>query len=264
MPERRFTEDEARRIFSAVAERQGSARAAESGLTLAEMQEAAAASGLDPALVAAVASEMSTGAVDEVPTFFGAPLAVRQRRVLPVAVDDDGWARIVSLLRREFGAPGVPTEMGRQREWTSTTGAGGAPVHVVLAPGESGATLTIEQTIAGQSKGAGWIVPGTTLPMVALAALAHLSGKTGPEIYGLPALVFLVIGATMLGLWAMWRGWARKTETRFERLADRIEIAARDAARASGGQATPALDLDALPDAPERDAGPRTRASARS
>ncbi len=151
MPERRFTEEEARRVFASVAERQAAVRAPEAGLSLAEMQEAAEASGLDPALVAAVVAEMSASPPDEIHTFLGAPLAVRQRRVLPVAVDDDGWARIVAALRREFDTPGTPTEMGRQREWTSGGGTGSAPIHLTLVPGEVGTSVTLEQTIAKQS-----------------------------------------------------------------------------------------------------------------
>ena len=282
MPERRFSEEEARRVFAAVAERQGNARAPAPGLTLAEMQEAARASGLDPALVAAVVSEMSTGDPGETPTFLGAPLAVRQRRVLPVAVDDDAWARIVALLRQEYGGPGVPTEMGRQREWTSGVASGGTPVHVVLAPGEAGTTVTVEQTVAGQSRGAGWFLPGAVVPTAALAALVHLTGKAGPEIYGLPLLIAAVTGVVLLGLWAMWRGWARRTERQFERVLDRVEILARDAAQASGAQASGAqasgaqasgaaappegaarLDLGALPD-PASDDAARTRARERS
>ncbi|OZC04348.1 hypothetical protein [Rubricoccus marinus] len=269
MPERRFTEEEARRVFAEVATRQGSAQADETGLSLAEMQEAAEASGLDPALVAAVVAEMSGGTPDEIPTFLGAPLAVRQKRVLPVGVDDDAWARIVGELRREFDTPGTPTEMGRQREWTSGGAHGHTPVHLTLTPSEAGSAVTLEQTIAKQSKGAGWILPGAVIPMVLLAAFFNLVGAAGPEIWSLPVLVAGVIAVVLVGLWAMWSSWARRTERQFARVLDRIEIAARDAARASGVRTPPApeaplLDLGALPDAPDSAREPRTRGRERS
>jgi hypothetical protein len=109
-----------------------------------------------------------------------------------------------------------------------------------------------------------------------LAAIFHLSGAAGPEVWALPAIVGLIISAVMLGLWFMWRGWARKTERRFERLADRVEIAAREAARASGAVGTapseaappeaeaPVLALEALPGAPDASGEARTRNRTRS
>lgn len=264
MPDRRFTEEEVRRVFAAVAERQSAVRHAEPGLSLAEMQEAAAASGLDPALVAAVAAEMvGEGDTDALPTFLGAPLAVRKRRVLPVSVDDEGWAHIVTELRRAFDTPGVPTEMGRQREWTSSTGGYGAPVHLTLVPSDEGSVITLEQTIAKDSKGAGWVLPLSVIPMTLLAAFFYYVSDLGPEIWFLPVLVGAVMSLILVALWAMWRAWSRRTDTQFDRVLDRIGIAAREAARASGDAvataAAPRLDLDALPAAPEASGDHRTR-----
>ena len=277
MPEKRFTEEEARRIFARVAERQHLTLEGEPGLTLAEMQEAASASGLDPALVAAVAME-SLGADDvtaEAPTFFGTPLVVRQSRVIPVDVEDEGWTRIVAELRRAFGSPGVPTDLGRVREWTSSAAGHGIPVHVTLTPGEGTTTLTIEQTVAKQARGAEWIFPGTVVPMMIIAGIVQATGGSGAEIWWLPALVAVVMALTLGGLWLMWRTWGRKTERQFERALDRVELAAREAAAglaeppaaqeplAQSDRQSAALDLDALPDAEDGEAS-RTRTRTRS
>ena len=276
MSTKRFTEDEARRIFARVAERQVRATPHEPGLSLEEMQEAARASGLDPALVAAVAREMMAGDDgDEIPTFWGAPLTVRKTRVLPVSVDDDGWAEIVGVLRQQFSSPGAPTDLGRQREWTSSTGSHDTPLHFTLVPTEGGTTVTLEQTIAQHSKGANWLLPMTILPTMALAAIFHLTGDVGAGIWFLPILAGAVVGTILASLRWAWGSWARKTDRQFERALDRVEIAARDAADglAEAGLAETSrdpvsrrqseLDLDGLAEAPSEEGGggsARTRA----
>ena len=281
MPSKRFTEEEARRIFARVAERQLRAAPYEPGLSLAEMQEAARASGLDPALVAAVASEMSAGQEeDEIPTFWGAPLTVRKTRVLPVSVDDEGWADVVGVLRQQFGMPGVPSALGRQREWTSSTGAGALAIHFTLLPTETGTTLTLEQTVAPQSKGSNWILPLTVIPMAVFAALAQLLTDAGPKVWALPALIGGLMVIILSVLRITWGSWASRTDRQFERTMDRIEIAARD--RVSAGLAAgttamgsaspsasadtlrqPALDLLGLADDAEDDAEGSARDAAR-
>ncbi|MEM1056189.1 MAG: hypothetical protein AAGI52_11730 [Bacteroidota bacterium] len=281
MAEKRFTEEEAQRIFARVAERQHYAREGDHGLTLAEMQEAARASGLDPSLVAAVAMEMRSAIEDgdEDPTFWGAPLRIRRTRVLPVDVDEDGWARIVTELRRAFDTPGVPTEIGRQREWTSTTAGSGVPIHVTLTPGEGTSTITIEQSIAKQARGSEWILPLGILPVVLLAGFFQAIGEAGARIWWLPVLVGLVMSLVVGGLWFGWRNWGRKTEQRFERAMDRVELAARDAAselapvsappasvpswEESSSREEPRLSLDALPQADALEPS-RTRTRLRS
>ncbi|MEL6614757.1 MAG: hypothetical protein AAFQ43_03415, partial [Bacteroidota bacterium] len=246
MSERRFTEEEVRRVFAAVAERQSSARADETGLSLAEMQEAAAASGLDPALVAAVAAEMVGGGdPDEIPEFLGAPLAVRKTRVLPLRLDDETWTRVVTELRRAYDTPGTPTELGTQREWTSG-GVSGSPVHLVAVPNGSATVVTLEQTIAKDSKGAGWVVPISVILTTLMAAFFYFVGGLEAKIWLLPVLVGALTSLIVALLWVMWRSWARRTDTEFDRVLDRIELAALDAARASGAES----DRRVSPEAP--------------
>ncbi|MEM6325798.1 MAG: hypothetical protein AAF791_01635 [Bacteroidota bacterium] len=269
MPEKRFTEEEAQRIFARVAERQHLAREGEPGLTLAEMQEVARASGLDPALVTAVATEMVTGTeADDPATFGGIPLTVRMTRVLPVDVDEDGWALIVTELRRAFGRPGTPTDLGRIREWTATPVGHSAPVHVTLTPGEGTATLTMEQSVADQARGAGWILPGTTLPLAAIAGILQATTEAGAEVWLLPVLVGALAVLILGAMWLTWRHWERKATREFERAMDRIDLAARGAALASvppdeTSREAPALSLGDLPEAESTEAS-RTRDRARS
>ena len=198
MPERRFTEEEARRIFASVAERQRIETPATDGLTLAEMQDVARASGLDPALVAAVAAEMSAGAPAEIPNFLGAPLAVRQRRVLPVAVDDDAWARVVTELRREFDTPGVPTEMGRQREWS-------------LGAARATRPFTSRSCRARPEPSSRWSRPSRSRARARVGSCQGASslwcsgsvlqpaGAAGPEVWFLPVLVASSSPSSLMG-----------------------------------------------------------------
>lgn len=275
MSEKRFTEEEARRIFARVAERQMRVREGEPGLTLEEMQEAARASGLDPALVAAVAAEVTSGDDEEAPSFGGVPLTIRQTRVIPVEVDEEGWARIVTELRRAFGTPGVPTDLGRIREWTSTAVGHGVPVHVTLTPGEGAATIMMEQTIASHSHGIHWVLPAGVVPTAILAALVQITSDVGPGIWWLPVFVGGLMALILGVLWLTWRRWSRTTERRFERAMDRVELAARSGPSSSRREAAPAyeggrqdeeaprLSLGDLPEAESTEAS-RTRGRARS
>jgi hypothetical protein len=290
--DRRFSEEEMRAVFARAAERQRRAEVVDagSGLSLAEMQEVAAAAGIDPTHVAAAVAELAA-APEPRNQFAGVPVQVTRVRRLPVQVSDEGWARIVAELRRTFDEDGIAGQLGRIREWNAV---GRGPrrdlaTRLALEPDGDGARVTLRQSARDFAFGftlAGGIMTFMSLMFTTLASLGVDNELWIPAgIMGGMALLFL--GSLQLGM----RMWARRQERRFEALLDRIELIAREDAAGEPareritplGAATPApatpvaspvaptalppapaLGLDALPDEVEREdaaaSGRRTRA----
>ncbi len=273
--ERRYSEAELRAIIERAAKRQESARraqdASEDGLTLAELQQIGAASGIDPDHIASAASELAHATPAAQPaTLAGMPTALRQSRFIPAEVSDEAWARIVAELRSTFDASGVAGEVGRTREWTTQVRrkTGGA-VHVVLEPVEGGTHVTVEQSWRGSV----WTFTGVSgvyafvallLSALALGGVLDSGEAFIPVMFAVFALV--MFGGSQIGT----RLYARRQDERFERALDRIELIARGAApetaaphavaeRETGGR----IDLDVLPDEAEAEP-PITRRRTRS
>ena len=278
--DRRFSDEEMRAVFARAAERQRRAEVIDSGagLSLAEMQEVAAA----VAELAAVPEARKT--------FMGAPVEVTRVRRLPMQVSDEGWARIVRELRRTFDDDGIAGQLGRIREWNSV-GRGPrrdmAP-RLAFEPDGDGARVTLRQSTRDFAFGftlAGGIMTFMSAMFTTLASLG-VDNELWIPAGVMGALAVLFLGSIQIGM----RLWARRQERRFEALLDRIELIAReDAAQDAPRQiavpkrgpqaavpadspastpaarpAAPALGLDALPDEPDREsagsAGQRTRA----
>ena len=261
MPERRYTEADARRIFAAVAERQKAVAPGDDGLTLAELQEVARASGLDPSLVAAVAAEGATPeASGEVRRVMGVPAEVRRVRVLPGPVSDAAWERIVADLRATFKTPGNPSQIGRVREWTGGDAYGSA-FRVALEPLAEGTRVVVEQTQERQAK-QGLVVSGVFAAIAALLGVVILVSGAEPDLWGAVLTFGLFAALAFGGTWVGLRSWASRNGVNSDALLDRIDLAARNAAPLAPEAAAPRLDLDVLPDAPEADHAsgePRTR-----
>lgn len=262
---RRFSEAEARRIFARAAEHQR-ADAPDDGLSLAELHEIGQAAGLDAAAIAAAVADVQAGVPDEpVTTFLGVRSSQTWSRVLPVDVTDAAWERMVAELRRTFKHQGNPSQIGRVREWTGgLLGNGTDGLRVALEPTEGGTRIVAEQTLRSNVTGLR-ALSGLTLAIPALTALLPLlSGKA--EFWLIPLLIlclFAVIVALTAGLL---RAAASKTERNVERLMDRFDLIARDAAPApASSPAEGRLDaalLDAAapsPDAAQDPAARRTR-----
>jgi hypothetical protein len=264
--ERRFSEEEMRAVFARAAERQRRVEetTARAGLSLAEMQEVAAAAGIDPTHVAAAVAELGA-APDPRRTFMGAPVEVTRVRRLPAPVSDETWARIVREVRRAFNDDGVPSQLGRIREWSSI-GRGARrdlATRLAIEPDGDGARVTIRQSTRDFAFGftlAGGI---QAVMAVVFSLIATFSGD--PELWipagimGGMALAFLT--AVQVGM----RVWAQRQERKFEAVLDRIELVVREDAPPTAAparaaerpvttpRAEPRVDLDAL-DAPEAEA----------
>lgn len=245
MPDdRRYTDAELHAIFERAAKRQEAAARAEAashgGLTLAELQDIGAASGIDPAHVAAAAAELSAPKRGE-PTRW--PREVVAERWLPGPVSDDAWEAIVETLRRELNKPGVAGQVGRTREWTTIASGGrqpDAPVSVTLRPEGERTRLAVRQSWEEYSRvplAMGAAFSFTALLLGGIFAFIEPSALFMPVAFAALGLLLFAAGPPAM------RAFARKKEAEFERLLDRLELVARDA--------TPQVEAPAEP-VPER------------
>ena len=269
---RRFTEEEAQRIFARVAERQREvAVSLNEGLSLAELEEAARAAGLDPALVVAAAGELDAAPHAE-KTLAGAPVEVVRQRVVATPLGDDTWAQMVGADRSEFGRPGMAGQIGRLREWTCISGGArnGTITRLTAEPTAGGTRVTVSRSVRDA-------VLGFTLASVSQGVMALVFGLlalVGVDA-GLWILAAILLGLSLLfglGTQAGTRLWHRREATRFDRLLDRLELTVRDTLperlpAASVPERPGRLDLDSLPrpgaalaDAPEAETRRRERA----
>lgn len=256
---RRYTEEEAQRIFAHVAERQRDAVRSESGLSLDDLQEAARAAGLDPALVVQAAASLDLPSPATSKTLLGVPVEVVRQRVIPEPVSDDTWAQIVSEARNAFGGVGIAGQIGRLREWTMLSSKGtnqSVSTRITLEPTPEGTRLTV-------SKSARDMALGMTIAASIMSGMALLFGTlfvagVDPELI-IPALIMAGMavafgGGTQIGM----RIWERSQDGKFKAFLDRAELIIRsseDELHIASSSSAPArsgqLDLDALGDAPD-------------
>ena len=257
---RRFTEEEVQRIFALVAERHRAVTSAASGLSLAELEEAAEAAGFDPALVAAAAAELDAAPHPE-RTLAGAPVEVVRTRVVGGPLDDRAWEQMVSAARSEFGEPGMSGQVGRLREWTSFRSAGQNQVvtRVTAEPADDGTRVTVSRSIRDMAFG--FTLAAAIQWAMALLFTLLAVGGVEPDLW-IPAALLAGLGTLFgLGVGIGTRVWHRRDSARFERLLDRLERCVRDAPAPDDHLAErggPRLDLDALGEPPDA-APPATR-----
>lgn len=258
--ERRYTESELRAIIERAAERQEAVRRAEakseSGLTLAELQEIGAASGIDPEHIASAAQDLAHVVPEAKPaTLAGMPTALRQTRFVPADLSDDAWAGIVRDLRDTFDTNGVAGEVGTTREWTSQVRSkNGGAVHFRFEPADDGTHVTVEQSWRGSAWAFTGVSGGYAFAALVLGTLMA-AGQLGDGDAFVPilfaAFAILMFGGSQIGM----RLYANRQERRFERALDQIEKIMREdttAATAKTQKAPePRLDLDALPESLE-------------
>ena len=263
---RRFTEEEAQRVFARAAERQHAHAAPPDGLTLAELQEIGRAAGLDPERVAAAVVESAAfGPTAPPASFFGVSVEPRASRVVPGEVTDEAWEQMVNRLRRTFRSKGTPVELGRVREWSSGLKSN---LHVSLEPVEDGTLIALETSRAEEAKSLR-SVPATVGAFVVLLSLLFGFGDFDLYVWIIPALLVLGAAASMIIGRQVLSAWSEKHQGQFDALLDQFELIVRDAeAEASPPESHPAhakdagagrLDIDALPDAAEGGAAPRRR-----
>lgn len=254
---RRYTEEEAQRIFAHVAERQRDAARSDAGLSLEDLQEAARAAGLDPSLVMQAAASLDLPSPSQAKTLLGAPVEVVRQRVIPGPVSDDTWAQIVGEARRAFGGVGIAGQIGRLREWTILSSNGtnqSVSTRLALEPTPEGTRLTVSKS--ARDMVLGFSIAATIMSVMALIFGAiFLTGVEPDLIVPTILMAFMALsfgGGTQIGM----RIWERAQDRKFDAFLDRAELlirAAEDAPEIASSTPMPSgrLDLDALGDAPD-------------
>lgn len=264
---RRFSEEEAERVFARAAERQHAHAAPPDGLTLAELQQIGREAGLDPAHVsAAVAETDALGAVAPSATYLGVPLEPRASRLLVGEVYDETWEQMVNRLRRTFRSKGAPVELGRVREWSSGLQSN---LHVSLEPAEGGTLLTLETSKAETARGLASL-PASAGVFVVLLSLLFGFGDFDLTVWIVPLLLVLGTAVAVVAGRQSLAAWSEKRQAQFDALLDQFELVHRKASvPQTASEAAPPedlggagrLDLDDLPEPDaDRTARRRTRA----
>lgn len=236
---RRYSEDEARRIFARVAEQQARTPSPTAGLSLADLEEAAREAGLDPALVAAAAAEIDRPEATPPARLLGAPVEVTTTRIVPGTLTDDAWAQMVGAARREFGRSGTAGQIGPRREWTLVSGGtkNGVTTQLTAEPAPGGIRLTVSQSIRDMALGfsVAGAITGVLAVVFTVLALAGVDAELWIPAAILASQALLFTGGTQVGT----RAWHRQRTGRFEALLDRMELAARPPAGAAEPEASP-------------------------
>ena len=242
---RRYSEEDAQRIFALVAERQRARQGVDTGLSLSELEEAARAAGLDPDLVASAAAEVDALPDAEDRTIAGAPVEVVRQRLVPGTVDDDTWAQMVVAARAEFGDAGMAGQIGRLREWTLISGGtkNGTTTRLAVEPTPDGTRITLSRSIRESVKGFS-IAAAIQSGMAVLFGVLAAAG-VDPELWVPFGLLLIMAVGFAVGTQVGARIWHRHHSARFESFLDRLELISRDA------EPTPprVAEADALPEA---------------
>lgn len=229
--ERRYDEDEVRRILDLATRAEASARpttAAAGGLTLADLQEIAGEVGIPAPLVARAAAELdrqgpaaapgaalaAPGGPRPHPRVLGLPMGVEHEVRLPRNLTDEEWGGLVLDLRRTFAAAGRADSMGSVREWRNGN------LHVAVVPDGEEARLTM-----GTQKGSfrQMAVGGSFLLTFAVVLLVVmvLTGEMEAGAIVAPA-VLGSIGLALLGVNAAGLPpWAHRRARQFEEIGER-------------------------------------------
>ncbi|MEM8488902.1 MAG: hypothetical protein AAF564_25380 [Bacteroidota bacterium] len=191
---RKFSKEEAERIFSLAAERQQAKRIDEvNQLSLAELEEAGLAAGIDPAFIREAAGDLlRPDRATEQRDFMGFPVELRESHVLPIAFDDQNWKQAVDIFTGVYNKPGLVTEIGTTRRWQSEPKETGIPVTVIAEKESHGTRFTIEKKTWPMTLGFG-IGSVVNVLMGLMFGIVWLS-TTGNEELVFPAGIMMGIG----------------------------------------------------------------------
>jgi len=141
LPDRRFNEREVAQILRRGAElqgsREGSSDTGGAGVSLDQLQQAAAEFGISPLVLAEAAAEIDRR---RPPSILGGPGGTALEALVPAPVGDDQWPAIVEAIRRASGRVGVPGQVGSAYEWTSTSPD---VIHLSLTPTPAGTSVRV-------------------------------------------------------------------------------------------------------------------------
>ncbi len=240
-PPRRYGDEDVRRLLELATkfqeEQGGRGRIGGEGLTLAQIQEAAAEAGIDPVFVQRAAARIDHSGSSEPGVWWewlaGTPLTIRTARVVPGEVTNDDFWQVPSEMdaKHSFLGPGSVSMTGRTLTWKSTEG-GNRAIHVTVASrmGEtrihaSEELHAVADNLFGGMVGAGGLAVGLGVGII-----------VGGKILGSTLFTVLfaagVIGGLYLGARRIMKWISGRRRRILESLADRIADYARPEYRA--------------------------------
>jgi hypothetical protein len=219
MRERRYSDEEVRRIFDAASEARGLARqgdgSGDGGLTLSDLQEIGREVGMSPDRIAQAARSLDTPAA-KLPSrrLLGMPLSVGHVVELPRAPTDGEWATLVGEMREVFRARGRLGGSGGFREWSNSN------LHALVEPTADGARLRFG-TLKGGAAGMTWIGFGLAAFTVIMLVLSMIV----PGVLLAPWVPLYGLGGAILAGSSLLRlpRWAREREEQFRWLGERAQ-----------------------------------------
>lgn len=218
MTERRYRDDEVRKIFKLATSQKSSelrSPAAADGLTLAEIQSIGSEVGLDPEAVARAAGALDMR-VQRPRTSLGIPIEVGLMLPLARAVTDHEWEQLVAELRATFRAKGRITTHGNLREWSNGN------LSAAIEPTETGYRLrlgTLKGDAIGINAMAATGMAGSAIVLIGLAMSGNLAGEAvlGPALLGAGGL------GAFLTNWLRIPRWKRLRAEQMKHIAARLK-----------------------------------------
>lgn len=271
---RKFSKEEAERIFSLAAERQQAKRIDDvNQLSLAELEEAGLAAGIDPAFIREAAGDLlRPDRATEQRDFMGFPVELRESHVLEIPFEDEHWKKAVDIFTGVYNKPGSVTEIGTTRRWQSEPKESGIPVTIIAEKESHGTRFTIEKKTWPMTLGFGIGAAVNTL-MGLMFGIIWLT-TTGNEEMIFPAGIMLGIGL-LLGIIGGYstKTMARQDTQKFEEVFrhlnnlaqasedDPVDRGVESRDTRANEQNTPGLldNLDEVPDTNSTNAGTKTR-----
>lgn len=202
MTDRRFSDDDARRILALAAEAEA-ASTPELPWTLTELQRVAAEAGLSPASVTAAALALERA---EAPAreqhYLGLPIAVGRAVPLARQMTDEEWGALVTRLRDTFATQGKLHVSGARREWRVGN------LRVIHEPLGDGALLDLHTRKADAralpTLGVAFMVLGTALGVLNLS-VGQPRGLAAAGLVAVIGALSTIFGAVRLPAWARLR-----------------------------------------------------------
>ena len=201
------------------------------GLTLEEIERAAAESGLDPARVRRAAAELDAGLLEAAASRPGTAVA---ERWVEGPVPAAAWEDAVAALRLRVGAPAGAADtsaLGEAREWVHASPFGGTTTVTVSPRGGRTRVRVVRQDGVGNAR-----LLATALGALASTVVGMLAGATVAEALELGDLwgVVTVVAVVVVGTAVLSEVLTRRTHAGRARQAREVEALADDLARALG------------------------------
>jgi hypothetical protein len=217
--ERRYQDDEIRRIFDLAVSDDDAARpvvSVETGLTLSELQEVGLEVGIEPERIAGAAHRLASmpNVRDSQQRSFGMPVAACRSLVIPTT-ESDVWAIAVEEARQAMGVTGSMGSREGVREWT------GGGIRLGMEPTLGGHQIHImaDNAVAQALNRVG--ITGLAVGLFLLVTL--IATGISPVQLELATLAPLLSGATILGANGLrLPKWIQEIERQLDYIADRI------------------------------------------